>query len=96
MNTSVNTSTSQTFSFPLLKKSEIVSCCNELNIPITENDLTQPHLSVVRTVYELFVELLTGISKDQMQQIQFSALDTLSFPELYEEAIPEVTFLKHV
>ncbi len=93
MNVSVNTSTSP-FSFPILKPHEIVKCLNDLNIPCAETDLSQPHSGNIKIIYELFVELLMDVPKEALTQVDFNSLNKFSYPEIYEEAIPEVTFFR--
>jgi kinetochore protein Nuf2 len=95
MNTSTNTSQANNiYSFPTLKNSEIIQCLNELNIPIQESDLQAPHPNSVRNVFENFVELLMGEPLADLLQPQFDPLSKLSYPELYEESIPEVVFMR--
>ena len=63
MNTTLNQSQNgqnPVLSFPILKNSEIIQCCAELQIPFSEQDLLNPYPATVRMVYENFVELLMG------------------------------------
>lgn len=84
------------FRFPILKNINIVQTLNECNIPFNLEDLQKPHPTTIRMVYETFVTLLMGITKENLQQPQFNALSQLSFPELHEEAIPELAFYRNM
>ena len=83
-----------TGTFPTLDSSEILSFLKELGIDFTDEDLRNPQAQNVRTVYENFVEWITGTTADTLQQPVLAALEHLGYPELYEEAIPELQFQK--
>jgi kinetochore protein Nuf2 len=76
------------------KNAEIVAMVNHLSIPFTVEDITKPNPNSIRHVYEMFVELLMGISKEDLQQPHFAGVGHLNHPELFEEAIPEVAFYR--
>lgn len=78
------------FSFPILKRQEIIQCLNELSIPLTDDDLKEPTPASMRVVYDSFVELIVGVGKEDLIQPQFTTTDLLENPELHEESIPEL------
>lgn len=82
------------FSFPPLKNKEILACLKELNIPLTLDELKNPDAKRMREVYEVFVEVLMGVSKDDLRQPQFGAMDAFKYPELHEESISEISMCK--
>ena len=82
------------YSFPILKNSEILSCMPNLGIRMTESDLTNPEPSFVQEVYEIFVEVLSGITKEELNQQQFVGLGELEFPELHEDSIPRIALFR--
>jgi hypothetical protein len=86
----------QQFSFPILPNQEIVGSLNDLGIHFQEEDLKEPQANTIRSVYEHIVELLAGISRETTQQPQFLALDKLPYPDLHDESIPEIAFLKYL
>jgi len=86
---------SQTFSFPLLKTSDIVSCSSELGIPLTAAHLADPSEEVVRAVLERLLELLKGSNREEMKQIDFAAMEMMPYPELHDEGLVEFGLLKH-
>jgi len=45
---------------------------------------------------DLFVEDITGMTKDELSTAQFAGLEQLEYPELHEESIPELTFFRAV
>jgi kinetochore protein Nuf2 len=84
------------FSFPSLQPHEIVACMGELNIPITDEDLRKPNPATIRHIYIRLLELLTYITKEEMEQPHFDAIHVLEFPELHEESIPELAFSRNL
>ncbi len=85
---------SQQFRFPTMKAPEIVQCCNEVGIPLTEDDIKNPHPTTIRNVLENFVWFLLGVRKEDLQQPRFRAMESLSYPEIHDEAIPELAFYR--
>ena len=86
----------QAYSFPVLKPSEIILCLNELGISVMEDEIINPdkNKDQIRRIYEYMTELCTGITRDEMSQPAFSGLKQLTYPELHEESIPQINFLR--
>lgn len=84
----------RTYSFPLLKPSQIIASFRDMKIPVAEEDLKQSDVGAIRKVLEFFIELTMGITREEMNQPQFAGVKVLSYPELYEEAIVELTFFR--
>ena len=82
------------YSFPILKVDEIRDTMNELQINLTNDDLTQPAGWKVKQIYEQLIELLLNQRREDMAQPALSGLDELDYPELHEESIPMIAFLK--
>lgn len=82
------------FSFPLLKPSEIVNCVNELGIPLTLAQLQDPAEEVIRPALEKLCELLKGCARSELQQMNFAGLSAFAYPELHDESIVEMGLLK--
>ena len=82
------------YSFPLLKKAEIRVTLGELNIPVTEDDLENPAGWKVKQIYEHLIELLLNQRREEMTTPVFSAIEQLEFPELHEESVAVMAFLK--
>ena len=82
------------YSFPILKVDEIRDTMNELQINLTNDDLTQPAGWKVKQIYEKLIELLLNQKKEEMAQPAFNHIDLLEFPELHEESVPMVAFIK--
>lgn len=80
------------YSFPLLPPTEIVACMQELRIPFSEQQLTQPTPEHVRLVLEQLVELLTATRREELANPPPQALEALGFPELHDESAPVVMF----
>jgi kinetochore protein Nuf2 len=82
------------FSFPPLKPSEIRSTLAELDIVVSDDDLKKPAPFRVKQIYEQLVQLILGLRREDMAQPVFSGIEELDHPELHEESIPMITFLK--
>ena len=83
-----------TYSFPILKNSELIACMPNLGIHMSESDLTSPEPEFVINVYETFVDLLAGVSKEELNQPQFVGLGELDHPELHEDSIPRLALYR--
>mmetsp|Transcript_12155 Transcript_12155/g.37045 ORF Transcript_12155/g.37045 Transcript_12155/m.37045 type:complete len:455 (-) Transcript_12155:122-1486(-) len=82
----------QQYSFPILSPEEIIQCLSELQIPFSEEQLRKPTGDGVRSVFEQFLELVVGSSREELNQPVFGAADVLSYPELHEESISVLSF----
>ena len=40
------------------------------------------------------IELCTGVTREEMSQPAFAGLSALNYPELHEDSIPELAFLR--
>lgn len=86
------------YSFPLLERKEILKCLNELEIGIalTEPDIVKPTMDTIKPAYEIIVQSLVGVTREELQQPVFNAIDMLEFPELHEESIGALAFNRAV
>lgn len=82
------------YSFPLLKPSAIFACIREMQIPVSDEEIRNCEPLAVRKVLEAFIETIMGVTRDEMAQPVFAGLNSLSYPELHEESIPELTFFR--
>ncbi len=82
------------YSFPILQNKEILLCLSELSIEATEDDLLNPTAGKVQMMYSQFIELLLNQRREDMLQPSFQGLDEIDFPELHEESVPTMGFLK--
>ncbi|CAI5734418.1 unnamed protein product [Peronospora destructor] len=82
------------YSFPLLKPREIFACLREMRVHVSEEDIRACEAGAVRTVLEAFIETTMGVTREDMAQIAFPGLSTLSFPEIHAESIPELVFYR--
>ena len=83
-----------TYSFPILGNSEILSCLRELDVPLTESDLLRPAHETLRPCYETLVEIFFGRTLEEICAPDEKAMETLDYPELYTEAIPNLAFIR--
>jgi len=71
--------------FPVLRVNEIVSCSEELRVPITAKDLKEPQAAVVQNILESYLEMFLNLTVDDVKQPSFDAM-MLEYPELHEES----------
>lgn len=74
--------------------SEILQCMDELNIPFNENELLKPNLPTVIRIYEFFLEMFTGATKDSWSNPNFEALEILEHPEIHQESISQMCLFR--
>ena len=82
------------FQAPQLSVREIVQCLQALNFNLTEKDLQKPSGATLRSIYSLLVDVVTGITKDEMEQADQDVIDQLDYPELHMDAIAELAFYR--
>jgi kinetochore protein Nuf2 len=80
------------YSFPILDDADILLCLRELQVPVQENDLVNPTPQVVHLIYCNFLDILMNVTREDLSQPAFTS--TLEHPELHEDSIPMVTFIK--
>ncbi|KAJ1557965.1 kinetochore-associated Ndc80 complex subunit nuf2, partial [Cladochytrium tenue] len=89
---------SNQFSFPILKPSEIVTCMADLQLPLTLEDLERPAPARMVAVYECFTDSLMGLGRDAFQQPlpNFAAVEMLEHPDLHQEALTLMAFYRQL
>eukprot|EP00484_Ammonia_sp_Unknown_P022888 CAMPEP_0197033136 /NCGR_PEP_ID=MMETSP1384-20130603/11626_1 /TAXON_ID=29189 /ORGANISM="Ammonia sp." /LENGTH=443 /DNA_ID=CAMNT_0042462905 /DNA_START=41 /DNA_END=1372 /DNA_ORIENTATION=- len=80
------------YSFPVLKRKEIITCMKELQISITEADLKQPHEEKCKLMYASILEKLAGINV-LTKQIPYDKLSIFEHPQLHEQSIISVRLI---
>jgi kinetochore protein Nuf2 len=84
-----------TYSFPILSNSEILACLRELEVPLTETQLLRPTHDGLRSCYETLFEIFSGQTVAELGVVDEEvAAETLDYPELYAEAIPNLAFFR--
>lgn len=85
------------FSFPVnLSTEEIQQCLADLQIYIDVGQLAKPNYEAIRPYFEQAVIALTGVTREELMQPKFTALDAFEFPELHDESIPTTNFFRHL
>ncbi|DBA85310.1 hypothetical protein WJX79_007297 [Trebouxia sp. C0005] len=82
------------FSFPILSNQELLPCLKEMNLPLTAEQISKPTFEILQRIYEILVTTLLGVTREELQQPVFMAIDTLEYPELHDESIPTLAFIK--
>lgn len=80
------------YSFPILEDDDILLCLRELQVNAQEADLVNPTPQTVHSIYTHFLDILMNVTRDDLMQPQFTS--TLEHPELHEDSIPMLTFLR--
>lgn len=83
-----------THSFPKMPVEEILEDMSLFKRPITKENIRQPTPESVRAVFLFFIEHIYGTSEEDMRQPSFGCLDGLAYPELHDESIPILHFLR--
>eukprot|EP00897_Mesotaenium_endlicherianum_P004693 jgi/Mesen1/4251/ME000022S03536 len=87
---------SMQYSYPLMKQEKIVEVLAELEIPFSIQDISKPSLETIKPVFESFVQLLLGVTREELRQPNFAAMDVLEFPELHEDSVGALAFVRAV
>lgn len=74
--------------FPTLRIPEIVSCSDELRVPLTQDDIKNPQPNVIRKVFELYLEMFLNLNISNLQQAPMEGLMMIEHPQLHEESVP--------
>ncbi|DBA98352.1 hypothetical protein WJX82_002463 [Trebouxia sp. C0006] len=82
------------FSFPILSNQELLPCLKEMDLPLTGEQISKPTFEILQRIYEILVTTLLGVTREELQQPVFMAIDTLEYPELHDESIPTLAFIK--
>eukprot|EP01132_Coremiostelium_polycephalum_P009323 gene9323-11430_t len=84
------------YSFPILTTSDIVQCLHDMGYKFSEEDITKPQPDIIRSFYEKILEVFMDYNKEQSQQIDFHAMNLLSNPELHDDSLGELSFLRSI
>lgn len=84
--------------YPKLTHAEIIECLRELGLTVSKEILVQPenHREAVKQLLETLAILLLGMQPEELSQANFHGLQHISYPELYEDAVPQVNGLRAV
>lgn len=82
------------YSFPELRNAEILQCMEDLRIPVSESDLAKPVSVTVQRMYEAFVDIFMGASRDNLQHANLAVAEILEYPELHVDSIGLVSFYR--
>lgn len=75
--------------FPTLRIPEIVSCSDELRVPLSQDDIKNPQPTVIQKVLELYLEMFLNLTKSDIKQPTFEAM-MVDYPQLHEESVPHL------
>ncbi len=64
------------------------------DMEVSDVDLKTPKPALVACTFELFLEMLMGVTKEELNQPTFAGLKALSHRELHEESIPRLTLFR--
>jgi hypothetical protein len=72
----------------------LITQLSELEITATEDDLAKAKEAFVLRVFEQFVEILMGVSNEDLNQPVFSGLKAIEYTQLHEDSIPRITLFR--
>ncbi|KAI9013312.1 Nuf2 family-domain-containing protein [Gaertneriomyces semiglobifer] len=87
------------FSFPVLTRSELLQCTDELKVDVTEEDINKPCTQRVLLIYDFFTDLLMGFTRDSFTQLSFRAQQQFNGQhdeQIYQDAIGLVSYFKQL
>ncbi|KAL4427452.1 hypothetical protein ABPG77_000741 [Micractinium sp. CCAP 211/92] len=84
------------FGTPLFAEKDICIFLSELGMAATSEQLAKPSFEFVQPIFENLVTALMGVTREELQQPVFMAIDALEFPELHDESIPALAFIRHL
>ncbi|KAL5482632.1 NUF2 [Sanghuangporus weigelae] len=85
------------FWFPSMKIAEITSALEEWGLRITEDQIQRPTAENVQKIYVLFLQQITGLTPEMLQDPVGRALAVVSeYPELYSNSLNLNLVLHHV
>ncbi|KAI8821768.1 Nuf2 family-domain-containing protein [Fimicolochytrium jonesii] len=87
-------SSESTFSFPLLKPSELIPCMTDFGLALAEEDLTKPTQARILAIYDHITHTLLNRTREHYSQISFDAMQILEQPELQQESITLVSYYR--
>lgn len=84
------------YSFPILENDELLSCLEEMEVSLDPNTLAKPTYEVVRSLYESILSNLAGVTREELIQPVFTAVDAFEYPQLFEEAVRVCNFFRQL
>ncbi|GAX76844.1 hypothetical protein CEUSTIGMA_g4290.t1 [Chlamydomonas eustigma] len=84
------------FSFPLLENDELLQSLGSMELQIDTTTLSKPTYEAIRPVFEQLVIELTGVTREELMQPVFTAMDAFEYPELHDESIPCFNFFRQL
>ncbi|MEW5310121.1 MAG: hypothetical protein WDW38_001949 [Sanguina aurantia] len=84
------------FSFPILVDEDLLPCLADMEIPMDASALAKPTYEIVRPLFEHIVIMLTGVTREDLMQPVFTAMDAFEFPELHDESISANNFFRQL
>lgn len=82
-----------TYSWPELSAKDIVLCLGPI-LKMVEADLQKPTPERLRQLYSSLVDMLTGITKEELEQPDVHVSGEMDYPEMHNESIPELAFYR--
>ena len=82
------------YMFYELPMAEILQIMEDLRFPILETDISKPSAPQVQRVYEFFLDIFTGVSKESYSQPPLAVLEMLEYPELHLDSLGLVSFYR--
>eukprot|EP00002_Diphylleia_rotans_P000516 TRINITY_DN10276_c0_g2_i1.p1 TRINITY_DN10276_c0_g2~~TRINITY_DN10276_c0_g2_i1.p1 ORF type:complete len:444 (+),score=113.89 TRINITY_DN10276_c0_g2_i1:44-1375(+) len=80
------------YGFPVLSAQKLMEFVQNLEVPLSKEELLQPTPEISYRVLEHFVDLFMNIRREDVSQPHFDVLSCMEYRELHEEAIGVLAF----
>jgi kinetochore protein Nuf2 len=80
--------------FPKMPIDEIVEDMALFKRPVSRELIRSPTAEGVKAVFQFFLEHMYGVTEEKIRQPAVGCLDALDYPELHDESIPILQFLR--
>jgi kinetochore protein Nuf2 len=84
----------QPLAFPRMAIEEMMEDMALFRHPITRETIRAPTPESVHAIFAFFIEKVYKQTDDDLRQLSFGCLDGVEYPELLDEAIPVILFLR--
>jgi kinetochore protein Nuf2 len=83
--------------FPILSFKDITDLLhNALGLNITLQEASNPTPIIVARVYNSLLDLVTGVSRKEVSDIVQRALENMDYPEMFRDAMQQLTLLREM
>jgi kinetochore protein Nuf2 len=86
----------QNWIYPVLAQDEILSCMNELGIPMVKEDLEKPAAGKMQIVYSAFADIIMGVTKEFFEASVEACAQEADHFDIYADSLLLMVFYQHL